>query len=169
MMPDQIDYRAVRRRAEKTLQEDKRNLRILFFFINLLMFFIFMFFGWGMFLSAGGAAANPSYTAGQNPLVAAMIMLSAGWTVALVFQFISAAIDTENGGKRMRERAFGRELARELEHLGMEEDDDPKLKQKRIMRLSDDGELEAIDDADDDIFVDERDIAGDNERKVRLS
>ncbi len=154
-MSDQIDYRAVRRRAEAALQKDKRTVRVVFLVITVVMYIVFMVMAWWMFINGGGAAPGLAeltnglgFDGGENSLTGAMVLMSVGWGMAVLYQFILMFIDTKAGARQMRERAYGRELARELETLGAA-DDDPEVKRKRITRLTDDGELETIDDADD--------------------
>jgi len=74
-------------------------------------------------------------------------MVSMGWGVALLLQFISLIMDSRWGERSIRDRATGREMRREMARVGLN-DLEEQSKRKGLMRLTDDGELEAVDDAD---------------------
>ena len=50
----------------------------------------------------------------------------------------------------MRDRATGREIRKEMERLGLDELEEHE-KRKGMMRLTDDGELEAVDDVAEEV------------------
>ena len=149
-MPD-LDYRALRRRAQIDLQRQKMLTRWTLFIVNLMLYLLFVFIAWGIFLSTGLAKFTPNIpgVSQQDPLTAAMILLTVVGGIGLLFQFISAFIDTRLGEAKMRDQIMGRLVAREMLRLGEEYDEPEHEKAKHAMRLTDDGELEE-DDTDED-------------------
>lgn len=146
MAQNDLDYRAIRTRAEERLKRDKKLMRWIFFVIYLIMYLTFLVFAWSLFLSNGGSPPQPNIPGVPNnndPLTTAMMLLSIVGGIGALFQFISAIVDTKAGESQMRERAYGRILTEELTRLGSE-DDQPREKAKHMMRLSEDGELEEI-------------------------
>jgi hypothetical protein len=134
-MSAEIDYRAVRQRVEAGVKKQKMMARVICFVVSLVMFILFLVIAWSMYVGNTGVAGNTDATTG------AMIMLSAGWGSSVLFQFVLLLFDTKIGEQSIRERVTGRELGRELLNLGEEEPDE---KRKQMMRLTDDGELEAV-------------------------
>jgi hypothetical protein len=151
MLPNDIDTRALRQKVEVEVRKQKNLTHWILFFTSLGMYILFMLLAWGMFISAGGAAPNtnialPGTTSDNNPFTAAMVMLTVGWGTTVLFQFISAVMETKVGGRRMREQAIGRVIAQSM--LGTMEDDLEPEKRKTTMRLTDDGEIEPVDEND---------------------
>jgi hypothetical protein len=72
-----------------------------------------------------------------------MVMMTIGGFTALMFQFISLTMDTKRGERQLRDRVFGQILNDEIMRLG-NDDEDFGEKAKRMMRLTDDGELEEL-------------------------
>lgn len=146
MAGNDLDYRAIRSRAEERLKRDKRLMRWIFFVVYLVMYIAFLIIAWGLYLSNGGSPPQPNIPGvpnDNNPIAAAMTLLSVIGGVGVLFQFIAAMVDTKAGESQMRERAYGRELADELARLGTEGEGTHE-KAKGMMRLSEDGELEEI-------------------------
>jgi len=140
-MSQELDYRAIRRRVEAGVRTRKFRTRVTFLIVTCFIFVVFMAIGWGIFLSNGGADVG----GGDSPLIGAMIMASMTGFMGILFQAISLALDTKSGEESIREQLIAREINREMLAMGLDEslEDD---KRKRSMRLSDDGELEAIED-----------------------
>ena len=138
-MTAELDYRAIRTRVNEGLKKQKFRTRFIFFIVSLLIFALFMIFGWGLFLSNGGA--DVVATDGDTPLVGAMIMASMTGFLGLLFQGIGLALDTKAGEDSMRERLVAREISKEMMLMGADETDE---KRKHMMRLSDDGELQEV-------------------------
>lgn len=136
-MSDQIDYRAVRQRVEEGVQKQKKFARWTFLGVSTFLFMLFLIIAWGMYLGTGTAQFN------DDPTTGAMIMLSVGWGTTILFQLVSLFFDTKIGEQSMRDRVITRELGRELLQMG---EDEMSEKRKHIMRLTDDGELEAAAD-----------------------
>lgn len=153
-MTPELDYRAIRQRVEDGVRRQKQVTRTVLFGVNVFIYALFMLIGWGIFLSSGGAAASAAAAAGQSdsPLVGAMVMTSMAGFMGLMFQFISLMMETKRGEDSLRERLAAREINLELLKLGM---DDAAVMEKRkgMMRLTDDGELEAV--VDDTALEDE--------------
>jgi hypothetical protein len=138
-----LDYKAIRKRVEAELKREKLTMRGVFFVVNLLMFLIFSVMGWGMF-TANQAGIPPETS---ELIGGGMVMLTVAAGMGVLFQFISLVVETKAGEAKMRERIVGRVMGDELLRLGAEDEDAPEEKEKRMMRLSDDGELaEIIDD-----------------------
>lgn len=141
------ERRELRRRVEKELKAEKLQVRIIFFSITLLIYVLFMVIGWGMFLANGGAQPIPGVE--DNPLVGGMVMLSVAGFLGVLFQFISLMLETRQGERQMRDRIAARVLSSAMLRLGYGDEEHSgeeteREKAKRIMRLSDDGELEEV-------------------------
>ncbi len=152
-MSSEMDYKAINERVEKQVRKEKNLSKFILFVVNLGLFVMFLSMAWNMYLSNGGTpprieeflnipgVAKPS----GDPSTSALIMLSVGWAVALLFQVIAMVIDTPIGERSIRDRATGREMRREMARA-QTEDTEEHEKRKGMMRLTDDGELEAVDD-----------------------
>ncbi len=153
-MSSEMDYKAINERVEARVRKEKNLTKVLLFVVNLGVYVAFLFIAWTMFVSNGGTPpdwaefvnlpgiAKPA----GDPITGALVMLSVGWAVALLLQAIGLIIDTPLGERSIRDRATGREMRKEMSRLGLDEQD-AQEKRKGMMRLTDDGELEAIDDA----------------------
>lgn len=143
-----LDYRAIRKRVEAGVQRQKQIMRTTLFVVNLCMYIVLMLVGWGIFLGFGGAEASAALASGRSdsPLVGAMIVLSVAGFMGVLFQFITLMVETRRGEENMREKLLAREINRELLNLGLDESEETE-KRKGMMRLTDDGELETLDDA----------------------
>jgi membrane-anchored glycerophosphoryl diester phosphodiesterase (GDPDase) len=141
MQPDNLDYRAIRKNVEKSLKRRKSIMRWVFLGVNLMMFGVFTIFAWGMAQSTGLLVdGNPQ---GES-LIGALIMLNIGWFTGILFQFISAIVDLKGADNQMRAQIMSEEISKAMLELGADESEAPVEKAKRMMRLSDDGELVEI-------------------------
>lgn len=159
-MASEMDYKGIKERVEKDVRKQKRLAKFILFATNLGLFIVFMVIAWQMFLNGGGTPpqgaefinlpgiAKPA----GNPLTNALVMLSIGWAVALILQATGFFIDSPIGERSMRDRATGREMRKEMERLGLDELEEHE-KRKGMMRLTDDGELEAVDDVAEEVPV----------------
>lgn len=147
-MSSEMDYRAVRQRVEEGIKKQKKIARWVLFAVSIFMFILFLAIAWGN----GGVQRN------TDPTTGAMIMLSIGWWTAILFQFISLMLDTQLGERSIRERVIRHELFREMlesaNAIGFHE------KRKRVMQLTDDGELEAIAETADTADISSRQAKG---------
>ena len=134
-MNDQIDYREVRRRVEKSVKKQKQITNASLLGLNVILLILFMLISYGM-VSSSSVAQNNEATVG------ALSLLSIGWIASVVFHAVSLFLDTKWGEQQFRDRATARELGRELLQLGP--DEEPLEKHKRMLRLGDDGEMEAV-------------------------
>jgi hypothetical protein len=145
-MTPELDYAAIRKRIAAGIQREKRSMRLIFFVASLVMFIVFTVLAWGMSglnpLNATNIPAIPSHL--SESLTSAMIMLNIGWLAALIFQFAGIVVDTRVGEQQIRDRVTGREMNKALLALGEDESAPIREKAKHMMRLTDDGELEAI-------------------------
>jgi hypothetical protein len=151
MLPTDMDTQALRQKVEVEVRKQKNLAHWIFFFTSLGTYLLFMILAWGMFISAGGIAPDanisfPNASSESNLFTAAMVMLTVGWGTTVLFQFISAVMETKVGGRRLREQAIGRVIAQSM--LGTMEDQAEPPKRKNTMRLTDDGELEPVDAQD---------------------
>jgi hypothetical protein len=137
-----LDYKALRRKAQTNLQRQKILTRWVLFVVNLMLYLLFVVLSWGMFLSTGAAKFTPNIpgVSQQDPITGAMIMLTVMGGLGVMFQFISAFLDTRLGEAKMRDQIMGRLVSEEILRLGGEDDEQEKA--KRVMRLTDEGELE---------------------------
>jgi hypothetical protein len=152
-MSSEMDYKAIKERVEVRVRKEKNLAKFILFATNLGLFVMFMFIAWNTYLRNGGTL--PSAEAFINlpgiikpsvdPTTSALMMLSIGWVVALLLQAIGFIIDTPIGERSIRDRATGREMQKEMSRLGIDELEEHE-KRKGMMRLTDDGELEAVED-----------------------
>lgn len=123
-------YEAIRKNVEKRYEVRTA------FFGNLASFLLLNFLFWFLWV---GPDATLRLSAFQVHWLAAFI--SAGWAIGLAVQFINW-IFTE-----MRENAIRRELERFGIPLALPYDEIAAEKDKRLVRLTEDGELEEVDEA----------------------
>jgi hypothetical protein len=135
LMNDQIDYRDVRRRVEKSVKKQKQLTNAYLFGLNIFLLVMFMLIAYGMVLSSSAAKDNEA-------TMGAVTLLSIGWLVSIIFHGVSLFLDTKWGEQQFRDKATARELGRELLQLGS--DEEPLEKHKRMLRLGDDGEMEEV-------------------------
>lgn len=157
MLNDNLDYAAIRRRVEAELQQDRRRGQIALFAVNAFIFGLFMLLTWFLV-----PATSPNTTASDDVL-AAMILLSIGWTLGLILHAITAL---GIGSKSWIDRHRRRLLAREIEYARLGIDEAllgesmlvEKAKRGGRWQLSDEGELLDI--------IDDR-YAGEEDRRQR--
>ncbi len=142
-MTSDLDYRAIRKRVEAGIAQQKFRNRMGLFVGSLFMYIVFMAVGWGMFLSSGGQNIPILDAQGDSVLVGAMMMLSMAGFFGVLFQFIALTMETKRGEERIRERLVAREINREMLKMGLDEVEEHE-KRKGLMRLTDDGELEEV-------------------------
>ena len=146
-MSPEIDYRAIRQRVEQQTRKEKMWLRLFLLALTIIIFIIFAVSSWQSFndgvlppLEEWNFRDQASTIDAQT---SAMMMMTVGWLLAILFQAISLVIDTRFGENSLRERIMGREVNKEIMRLGMDSDEQ-KEKAKHVMRLSDDGEMEEV-------------------------
>ena len=144
-MSSDLDYRAIRKRVEAGIAQQKFRRRMGLFVVQLFAYIVFMIVGWSIFMSSGGAEASASLASGSSdsPLVGAMIVLSMSGFMGLMFQAASLSMDTKRGEDRIRERLVAQEINREMLKMGLDDVEEHE-KRKGMMRLTDDGELEEV-------------------------
>jgi hypothetical protein len=134
------DYDKIRRRVEERFNKQKE-LTIhtaVYLVINLLM--------WGLWLT-GLLDSIPVIGAITGPLgTLAPLVISIGWGVGLIAHFLDYYFSA-GGGARRREQAIQREIERERALMN---GDYSKPKRDQHMRLTEDGELEALTDDDEE-------------------
>ena len=158
-MTQNIDYDAVRRDVEVLVKRRKALSRWIFLGVSCLMFVIFSSIAWTQL------ANNPPV---NDDVTAAVVMMSVGWFVALIFQFLSALFDTRAMEDGLRQQVAAQAMGKHLLELSTEMADLAE-KRKRIYSLSDDGELEVVADAlpideTQDVTKDLRDVQRDRKR-----
>lgn len=129
---NQLDYRAIQRRADAAVKRQQQRARIGLFAVNALLYVVFMIVIWMFFIT------RDFYSSFE---FAAISGLSAGWTVGLVLHGAMLWLSSERGTRRLRERFIAREIAREMDEqdipLGAE-----KQKRRHLMdEIDDDDEL----------------------------
>jgi hypothetical protein len=151
MSLNEIDRKELRRQVEKEVQQQKQLARTIFFVVNLLIYILFMMIGWGMFLANHVPPPPPVIGRASDPIAGAMVMLSVAGGLGVMFQFLSLMLETRMSDKQMRAKITARVVGEKL--LGIDDEDAAAdEKEKRTMRLTDDGELEEI---GDEVIVDE--------------
>ncbi len=134
MSYNQLDYDAIRKRADQRVKKRAG------FFVHLAIWMAVMAFLWMIYFLTD---------AGDFPWPLIPMM---GWGIGIVAHGASVFLDTgllDN----MREREFQREIAREMMRLGIDDPaelfEKPKREQAQSVRLSDDGELVPVDEEDE--------------------
>lgn len=152
-----IDFKGMKERVEVRVRKEKNLAKFILFATNLGLYVMFLFIAWTMFLNNGGTPPNwtqftniPGVAKTGDPISGALVMLSIGWAVALLLQAIGFIIDTPIGERSIRDRATGREMRKEMARLGVDELEEQE-KRKGMMRLTDDGELEAVEDVAEEV------------------
>jgi uncharacterized membrane protein YcjF (UPF0283 family) len=139
MYDNQLDYRAIQRRADAVVKRQQARVRLGLFVVNFFLYLSFMAVIWAVYLTRDDYSTMFMF--------GALAMLSAGWAVGLFLHGASLWVNSERGSKRRRERAVAREIAREMARQGIDEHDlqmsMADVKAKRRERLMDDGD-EAI-------------------------
>ena len=152
-MSPEIDYQAMNERIEAGVRKEKNLSKFVLFLVNLALFVVFLVLAWQMFVQGGGTPPTmadminlpgvPKPT--SNPLTSALLMMSVGCGIAVFIQAVMMIIDTPLGERSIRDRAAGREMRKAMARAAAAAADEPE-KRKGMMRLTDDGELEAIED-----------------------
>lgn len=135
-MTSDLDYRAIRKRVEAGIAQEKFRKRMSFLAASLFCFVIFMIIAWGIFLSSGQH---------DQILVAPMILLSFSGLMGLLAQAVGLSLDTKGGEDRIRDQLLSQEINREMLRMGLDDVEEHE-KRKGMMRLTDDGELEEVAD-----------------------
>lgn len=146
-MSPEIDYRAIRQRVEQQTRKEKMWLRLFLLALTVIIFIIFAVSSWQSF---NGGVLPPleewnfrDQASTIDAQTSAMMMMTVGWLLAILFQAVSLVVDTRMGENSLRERIMGREVNKEIMRLGMDTEEQNE-KAKHVMRLSDDGELEEV-------------------------
>jgi hypothetical protein len=141
-MSQNIDYRRVRQYVDEHLGKQKNFTQVAFFLVSLAMFVGFNVIAW----------AGLGLSEVRNEAIGGGIMLSVGWGVSLMYQFVLLLLNSKVGERRLRESLTLRGIQREMARLGMSDlaelDVSEKPKRQSGLRLSDDGELIAATDAE---------------------
>ena len=152
-MSSEMDYKGMKERVEVRVRKEKRLAKFILLATNYGLYAMFLVIAWHMYLANGGTPPTVDMMVNipglaktlGNPTTSALTMLSIGWAVALLLQTVGFIIDSPIGERSIRDRAMGREMRNEMTRLGMDELEEQE-KRKGMMRLTDDGELEAVDD-----------------------
>lgn len=149
-MSDQIDYDELRTKVEAGLQRQKKNARVIFFIVNLMM--LALFTGISATIAEGNEAIAAAFADNQN--LAVLLMLPyMGWIMGLVFQGISLALDSAASDKQLRGQIIARELGEQMLKLGEKSE---KAKRNLVDDNLTDGEMVIGDDGELKYFDDER-------------
>ena len=135
MYDNQLDYRAIQKRADAAIKRQQVRTRAGLLAVNVMLYILTMIFIWGIFVT------REYYS---SLTFAALIVMSAEWTVGVLLHATSLWLSSESGSRRMRERFLTREIAHEIARLNLDNPDIPiwDEKVKRRERLIDeDGEL----------------------------
>lgn len=151
-MSDQnLDYAAIRRNMDKSVDRQKRLYRMIFFWTHLVFFLVTMFAVWGIALTNSQLRA----VLFENGSAAALIVIlpTVMWAMAVLFHVASLYTESEAGQKAMREKLLMSEIGEEMLRKGLSDAGmlekpkrrAPTLEGERV-RLSDDGELLPVDE-----------------------
>lgn len=153
-MSDQnLDYAAIRRNIEKSLQGQKRLYRMVFFWTHLIFFLVTMLTVWGVVLTD----SQLRVVLFNSGLGAALIVIlpTIMWASTILFHIASLYTESEVGEKGIREQLLMREVGEEILRKGLTDEgmlEKPKRRTataeaERVL-LSDDGELVSVDDGE---------------------
>jgi len=153
-MSSEMDYKAVKERVEAQVRREKNLSKFVLFAVNLALFLVFTIFAWRTYIASGGSLPTLEQMTNipgipkpaMDPVMSILLMMSVGWGIAVFMQIVAMIIDTPLGERSIRDRATGREMRKEMARVGLEDLEEHE-KRKGMMRLTDDGELEAVDDA----------------------
>jgi len=138
MADGQVNYAAIRRRADERMKRQKRVGQIVLFVVNVVMFVIFTA------IALGAVLSNPTLrdwvTQKNSPAALAFILPIIGWLVGIMLHGIALALDTRMGERSLREKIIMREMHDAVMQMADAESAE-KTKRDQVMRLSDDGEL----------------------------
>jgi hypothetical protein len=152
-MSSEMDYKGIKERVEQRVRKEKNLSKFILFAVNVALFLVFTIFAWRTYIASGGSLPTLEQMTNipgvpkpaMDPVMSILLMMSVGWAVALLLQAVGFIIDTPIGERSIRDRAMGREMRKEMARLGLD-DLEAQEKRKGMMRLTDDGELEALDD-----------------------
>jgi hypothetical protein len=131
MYDNQLDYRALQRRAAQAAKRQQARVRVGLFLANIFLFVVFILMGWGII---GGRGLY------DDRFFIGMLFLSLGWFTSLILHGSTVWMQSERGTRGLQQRAMAREIARlGLDHMDDIPDWDEKA--KRRTRLTEDGEL----------------------------
>jgi hypothetical protein len=137
MYDNQLDYRAIQRRADAAVRQQQFRTRLGLFLADLILFVAFILLGWA---NIGGRGLYP------DQFFFTTSLLSIGWFIGLVLHGTLVWLSSERGTRRMRERAVAREIAQEMSRQGVDERDrlswDEKAKRRQQFTEIDDEEVQ---------------------------
>jgi hypothetical protein len=140
-----LDLDDLRKRVDKTMEEEKRRARLGFFIPSLIFYVVFMLICWGFALTSplinptfGAAIAEP-----KSPLLILLLLPTIGWGLSIAFHAASMALDWSKGNTQLRERAIGKAVNESIGNLLMNEISE-KVKNQPVetpITISDEGEI----------------------------
>lgn len=143
---NQLNRGDLRRRVEEVVNIDKRNSRIVFLAVSLVMFIIFMVITWGMALST--PIIREALSDSRPTLLTVLIMMTVGWGTAIFFQALAAFMDFGFMERQSRDRATARALREEIFQDATEKAKNQPQEDDELVKLANDGELLPRDRAD---------------------
>lgn len=143
-MSSELDYQVVQQQVEAEIERIKGRNRLVLYGVHLALYLIFVILAWFIFPTINRGA-------GINEIgVNIGTLLTLGWTIMLVTQGIALA-NEKRGEDQLREQLIGRAITAEMMRQGLSVSNNSD-KQKRTMRLSNDGELEELVDIPEEVF-----------------
>jgi fatty-acid desaturase len=133
-MSENIDYQELNERVEKALQRRKNLTKGIMFIMSIFIFVLFAVIAWLMAAGVleGGSISNPD----MDNLTGAMIMLTMGGLMSLVFNGIAHATGSRMFDKQLRSQVLMEEFG-QMKRKRSEE----RLSEEEVVELSDDGEF----------------------------
>jgi hypothetical protein len=142
MSLDQVNLRELRRTMQVELEREKKQARFGMFFGHFVVSVVFSTVAWAVLLSSNAPLTEDTF--------GMMMLVTIGSLMGLFFHIMSLSIGSRRWQQKMRERAMARALDIEMQRLGVDDDLPLVTKRKRLLSLTDDGELvEEPLDADD--------------------
>jgi len=142
-----IDPDDLGERIEEAVKRQKKVAQIVFFAISMGLFILFSFMSWGALNSAGVGSIDAEQA---GAVTGAMVMMSVGWGMSLLYQFITLAMNfpaaERQARTRMASRLFGEAMADQVirgrrSKTKRREDDSFENLSDEPVTIGDDGEI----------------------------
>ncbi len=146
-MLDNIDYQELNERVEKAVTKRKKLTRYIMFFVSICLVLLMTILAWGI-AETGTLPATNAITE-NDPIAAAMILLTLGGFLSLLMNGIGLMVDSGIGDKQMRSQVLAEILGEQIQEMAnsgktKREETDERLSDEstaEVFELSDDGEL----------------------------
>jgi hypothetical protein len=138
---DNIDYHELNERVEQALERRKNITRIAMYATSVFIFVLFVVLAW--LIASGVLDAATVTNPDMDNVTAAMILLTIGGFMTLVFNGIGMLVETKGFEKQMRSQVLVEQFGDNLQELATMKRKrfTERLEDEAIVEISDDGEL----------------------------